>query len=736
MRCSKLLRLCIFATYTVAMFGERKPVTLDSLNEYRSRARQAPGDPLWAPDGKTFAYRYGKKLMLYDLGSRKSREIVTLDGLDSQAVSPPAAPRFEWENRHVDEASLQWDSSGRELLYSSNGDLFLIDVPGRKWKQITRTSAAEHDAKLSPDGKQVAFRRGWDLYALDLASGRETALTSGGSESLRNGGLDWVYPEELDLDTAYWWSPDSKSIAYLQFDLTGEPLYPHEDLTRSRPVYEPQRYPQAGDKNAQVRIAIASAAGGESKWIDLGDTVNSYLIPRAGWLPDSSGVWVVRTNRVQNELEFLRFNTSDLKQSTVYRESDPYWINVDGNPVFLKNGREFLWTSERDGSRHIYLYALDGAAPRQLTKGSWQVSGIVGVDESARKIYYTSNESSAIERQLYSVDLPEKASSASATQPAHRRISVGDGWHRIVMAPGGGHYLDVYSNLTTPLEATLRSIDGAAIEVYRPADRTPLEEFDLRPAEIVEFKGPSGVTLYGSLIKPPGFDPSKKYPVIVNVYGGPHVRLVRNAWPGVTDDQIYAHLGYLVWQMDGRGSSDRGHGFETPIYHNLGAVELEDQRAGIEHLISMGIADPHRIGVTGWSYGGFMTLNMMLNAPGLVQAGFAGAPVTNWLNYDTIYTERYMGLPAESADGYAATSLVSKAANLQGSLMIVHNLEDDNVLFQNTLQMANALESAGKQFQMLVYPQKSHGVSGLPARQMEAAEIAFFEKALKSEALH
>jgi dipeptidyl-peptidase-4 len=276
----------------------------------------------------------------------------------------------------------------------------------------------------------------------------------------------------------------------------------------------------------------------------------------------------------------------------------------------------------------------------------------------------------------------------------------------------------------------LRNAQGDPLAVYRKADRRSLDEFDVRPTEIVEFRGKSGATFYATLIKPAGFDPAKKYPVLVNVYGGPHGQAVRNAWPGFGIDQVYAHKGYVVWQMDNRGTSGRGHAFETPVSRNLGAIELADQREGIEHLIAMGFVDPARIGVTGWSYGGFMTLQMLLNAPGLFHAGFAGAPVTNWLNYDTIYTERYMGLPKDNGPAYAATSLPPQAGNLKGRLMIAHNLEDDNVLFQNTLQMITALEAAGKQFELALYPQKSHGVGGPAARQMEATMLDFFERSL------
>jgi dipeptidyl-peptidase-4 len=357
-------KTAVFLLFAYAAFGQKKALTLEALEEFRSTAgREVPGDPVWAPDGKTFVYRQGRRLRLYDLAAKRSREVVDLAALDAAAVSPPAAEQYGWENRRVDEATLQWAPRGGEVLYAGGGDLFLIGMDG-KWNQLVKTAVAEHDPKLSPDGKRVAFRRGWDLYVLDVASGRETRLTSNGSDTLRNGDLDWVYPEELDLGTAYWWAPDSSAIAYLQFNVAGEPLYPHVDLQGTRAVLEQQRYPQAGENNPDVRVGVVAAGGGATKWLDVGDTVNGYLIARAGWSADSKNVYVVRTNRIQNQLDFLLYDVASGKARTAYRESDNFWVNVEGDPVFLKDGKHFLWTSERDGFRHLYLYALDGGAPK------------------------------------------------------------------------------------------------------------------------------------------------------------------------------------------------------------------------------------------------------------------------------------------------------------------------------------------------------------------------------------
>jgi dipeptidyl-peptidase-4 len=430
---------------------------------------------------------------------------------------------------------------------------------------------------------------------------------------------------------------------------------------------------------------------------------------------------VVRTNRVQNELEFLTFDVASGKSSVVYKEKDQYWINVVGAPVFLSNGNEFLWTSERDGGRQVYRYSVNGKRPRALTADTRINASIVCANEE--DVFFTSETLG--ERRLFRAALD--GSSAQA-EPPH--ISKEGGTHRVTMDPACSHYVDTHSSATVPPETTLMAADGSELAILRPADMRALEELDLQPASRYLFRAPSGTLFQTRIIKPPNFDPSKKYPVIVQVYGGPHAQSVRNVWPGVTMDQVFANAGFVVWEMDNRGTWGQGHGFETPIHKHLGKVELEDQRAGVEYLISLGFVDRERIGVNGWSYGGFMTLNMMLNAPDLFKAGFAGAPVTDWLNYDSIYTERYMGLPKDNAEGYAQSSLIPRAKNLRGKLMIAHNIEDDNVLFQNTLQMIQALESEGKRFELSLYTQKTHGVNGADARQMESTMLDFFERSL------
>ena len=711
-------------------FAQKQPITLETLNSAgRGGGRGAgfAGLTTWAPDGAHFVFRQGSRLMLYDAATKTSKLFVDTAPMDAAAVKvPPDDGPTDWTNRRARVGGMQFSGDGKAMLYSAGGDLFLIHTDTTKWEQLTKTPVAELDAKISPDARMVAFRRGWDLYSVDVASGKETRLTSNGTETLRNGIPDWVYPEELNLGTGFWWSPDSKSLCYLQFDSSREPVFPHADMLGKRAFFEPERYPQAGENNPDVRLGVVAATGGPTKWLEVGDTRNAFLIARAGWMPNARSVYILRMNRVQNKLEMMSIDAESGEATSVFKESDPHWINLEGDIEFLRDGKRFLWTSQRDGGfRHVFLSSIDGKTVKQLTRGNWEVTAINAVNESESggRIYYTSNEPSPTERHLYSMKLDGSGK---------RQLTAANYTHNVSMSPTGAYYLDTYSNLSTPGRTTLHAGDGKELGVYREADRTQADQYDIRPTEIVRFKGPDGSEFYGRLIKPVGFEPGKKYPVIVPVYGGPGVASpVRNAWSGVNMDQVYAHKGYVVWQCENRGIMGRGHNFETAIHHKLGINELADQVAGVKYLISLGFADPARIGITGTSYGGFMTINAMLNAPDVFEAGVAGAPVTDWINYDTIYTERYMGLPKDNPDGYKETALTSKAANLKGKLLIFHNFEDDNVLFQNTLQMTNALQLAGKQFEFMLYPQKTHGVTGAASRQLQQMTVDFFDRALK-----
>jgi dipeptidyl-peptidase-4 len=701
------------------VFAAKKPVTLDVMLAGGARP---PVSVIWAPDGTRFAAVTRNTLSLYDAKSGKEKEIVSIDRLDSAATKTTSSGTFDWTNRRVGESPIQWLKDNRHLLVLAAGDLFLVDSEKGSFEQLTQTADAEKDPKLSPDSKSVSFRRGYDLYVMELANKVVTRLTNGGNPLLMNGELDWVYPEELYLETAHWWSPDSQSIAYLQFDTSKEPVFPQVYLLGAEGVLEPERYPKAGDPNADVRLGVVSAKGGSTRWMDLGDP-RDQLIARVAWAPDSKNVMVERLNRIQNRMDLVLTESASGKSRVVLHEEDPKWINVHDAPRFLGSGDRFLFESERSGFNHLYLFGLDGKVLQQVTSGDWLVDDVAGVSEAQNRVYFTSTEGNVTERQVWSVALDGTGKKQLTKQP---------GTHTASLSPTGAYFLDNFSSLTEPRRSTLMTGDGAEVRAYLKPDSAIADEYEILPTEIVNFTGPDGTKLYARLIRPAGFREGVKYPALVDVYGGPHEQTVLNSWGGANLDQVMAHKGFVIWQVDNRGSAGRGHAFESYLYRDMGRHEFEDQQAGIQHLISMGFVDPARIGMYGWSYGGYMTLYTATHGPGLLKAAVSGAPVSNWRNYDSIYTERYMGLPAENPDAYSTTSPINAADRMSGTkLLIVHNMEDDNVHFQNTVQMADAFENADRQFSMLVYSQRSHGVSGTPRKHLYESITGFFEENLK-----
>lgn len=684
-----------------------------------SQRRTPMPAPIWAPDGKHYALMSRQKMSVCDAAAGECTEWFDLGPLARQAHHASSTKPFGWQNRRVGTNSFEWAQNSRDALAAVDGDLFFVNASGKS-VQLTKTDEEEEDPKLSPDGTRILYRSRSNLFLLDVASKKVTALTSDGTETLLNGQLDWVYPEELDLNTASWWSPDSKKIAFLQFDVSKEFMYPQSDLLGERAQEEPQRYPQAGTPNALVRIGIIDVATREIKWMDLGSTEKS-LLARVIWLPDSKTVAVERLSRVQDKLELLFCDVENGKAHTVLTEKSKDWINFTDNFRPLESG-EFLWTSEASGFRHIYRYSAKGKLLNQITDGDWEVRGIAAVDEGKRMIRFVSSEASPLEAQLYAVSFDGGAA---------KRLTTEEGWHTIHSNADGSAFVDVFSSFNTPPQAILKNGAGERVKVLAEADKSAMDEYTLLPSEIVKIQAGNGATLYGRLTKPLNYVAGTKYPLIVEVYGGPGVQQVRNQWYGVNWRQMMAQKGYVVFSLDNQGSAGRGHAFEAPVYHNLGAQEVSDQKAGVAYLIQQGLVDPERVGITGWSYGGYMTIHSLLFAPDVFKVGVAGAPVTDWRNYDTIYTERYMGLPETEGARYDAASNVHNAEKLRGKLLIVHNFEDDNVLFQNSMQMANALEHADKMFYMQIYPQKTHGVSGELRRPLEEMTTEFFDSALK-----
>ncbi len=605
-------------------------------------------------------------------------------------------------------SAYHWAPNGKALLFTGSDQLVWLDLASMKSRVLIHGEKELEDPKISPDSRLVSYIQDYNLWIVSAEGGAPRQLTQGGSEQLHMGSLDWVYPEELDCSTAYWWSPDSSHIAFLQMDERPVTPYPIVNFLSYHGDIQTERYPKAGEANPIVHVGVVAAAGGEPLWMDTGKDTDVYLA-RVNWLPDSKRLAIQRINRAQTRLDLLLSDSSTGASSPILSEQDRYWVNVSDDLRFLDGGQRFLWSSERSGYRHLYLYATSGKLLAQLTSGDWQVNAVQGVDEKAGFVYFTSAEKTPIENHLYRVPL-----AGGKTE----RLTHDSGTHFVRLSPDASSWLDVFSTAMTPPRTDLYRADGSRVAVINENKVPELAEYNFSPVQFLTVDASDGAKLNAMMIKPPHFDPSRKYPVLVYVYGGPHAQIVRDAWAGPTFlwHQMMAQKGYIIFALDNRGMDGRGHVFETPIYHHFGKIELEDQLAGVRFLKSQPWVDPSRIGIWGWSFGGFMTVNAMLNANSVFKAGFAGGPVTDWRQYDTIYTERYMGRPQDNPEGYKDSSPVNHAANLRGKLLIAHGTGDDNVHFANTVELVEQFIQADKYAEVAIYPGRGHGVSDPPAR--------------------
>ncbi len=677
----------------------------------------------WAPDGKRFSYlargdNGAAELWTMDAATGERNVLVSADKL-KEMMQPEKAKNTQATGLgRVRAENYMWAPDGSHLLFIGSSNLLLLDLNTMSPTSLVSGEGDIEDPKFSPDGKWVSFVRDSNVWVVNVASGEMKALTTGGSEEVLKGKLDWVYPEELDARTAYWWSPDSSKIAYYEMDERPVTRYPIMDMSSPIGAMEYTRYPQAGEANPIVRVGVVAVTGGETKWMDTGADTNVYL-PRVDWLADSQRVAIQRLNRAQNRLDLLFCDATTGESKTILTETDKYWVNISDDLYFFSDNKRFLWSSERTGFRHYYLYDLSGKQLDQLTSGNWGISGTGGfgpgaashpdVDEAHGYIYFVSNKDDVRESQFYRLSMRDKSIT---------RLTKEAGTHYVAMSPDESAFVDTYSNTATPPRQDVYRADGTRVAVINENKVPELAEYSLAPVQFVNLAASDGTKLYAYIIKPPDFDPSKKYPVLVSVYGGPQAQEVRNDWnPQFLWDDALAQKGYIIFQVDNRGSYNRGHAFETPIYHHFGKVELEDQLTGVKYLKSLPYVDGSRIGIWGWSYGGFMTLNAMFNVPGVFKVGVSVAPVSDWHLYDTIYTERYMGRPQDNPEGYENSSPVNQAANLKGKLMLVHATGDDNVHFANTAEVLNKLIDANKYpAKLMIFPGRGHGISDRPAR--------------------
>ena len=603
--------------------------------------------------------------------------------------------------------SYQMNSAETAALINWSNDLFYYEFGSDRAVRLTTTPDEEVGEEFSPDGRMISFVRGNNLYVEDLGmQRRERALTSDGSAKILNGRLDWVYQEELygrGNFSAYWWSPDSTMIAYIRFDENPVPEFTVVDHIPYHQRIELTPYPKAGDPNPIVKLGIVNVIGGATRWIDTFKyQPEDFLISRVAWTPDSRKVTFQAQNREQTFLDLNFADARDGKSTTAFRETSKAWVAINDNPHWLKDG-SFLWQSERNGWNHFYHYSADGKLLRQVTDGSWEVSNFEGIDAEKGLLYFTGTRDSHIANQLYSVKL-------DGTRLT--RLTMSDGAHRVQVSPTQNYFVDFWSDLNTPTQTRLYDASGKLVRAINENAVAALKNYKLGTTTLLQVKTRDGFPMEAMMIKPPDFDPRKKYPVMVFTYGGPHAPQVRNSWGALTYmwHQALAQKGYIIWVCDNRTASGKGLESTWPVYQNFGELELKDIEDGLGYLKKQEYIDGERIGIWGWSYGGFMTSYALTHSKSF-KIGIAGGTVADWRDYDSIYTERYMRTPQNNPEGYKKSSPVHAAKDLHGKLLLIHGAIDDNVHMQNTIQFVYELQKAGKQFELMVYPRQRHGIT-------------------------
>ena len=663
----------------------------------------------WVDGGKKISYldTVSTFRSIYTLDFSDGERELVLDGRLLKANDSTEVFRIGAYVWSPDEHSILVTGTLPARRTKTGGNFGLFDIEAKTFRLLTNTDEPQSIIQFSPDGNSIGFVRSNNIFVVDVESGIEKQLTVDGSDETLNGNFDWVYEEEFKVITGWEWSPDGKRIAFWHLDVSNEPEFPivryprdsaHADLRM-------MKYPKPGDPVAEVRIGVVNVADGDVRWIDLGPTKDVY-VPRIQWTRNPEVLSVQKINRMQDTLQLLLADIETGSVTQVLEETSDGWIFVHNNLRFLERTEQFIWTSNRDGYNHVYLYNLDGTLVKQLTKGEWEVTEILEVNERRRLVYFVGTKNSPLERHLYSVRLDGSRTTTITKEP---------GTHDISLSPDFLVYLDAFSSTTRPSQSAIYTNDGTRVATLVENTRDVLRGYAISEQQFFSFTTLDNVALNGWMIKPHDFDPKKKYPVLMFVYGGPGSQTVKNMWGSTSFYwyQLLAQNGYFIVSIDNRGTGARGRDFMQTTLKQLGVWETHDQIEGARYLASLPYIDSTRIGIWGWSYGGYMTCMAMTLGAEYFKVGVAGAPVTHWRYYDAIYTERYMKSLESNPNGYEESSPITHASELKGNLLIVHGTEDDNVHWQNTIAFVDELIRQRKQVSTMFYPGKTHSVRGL-----------------------
>jgi dipeptidyl-peptidase-4 len=615
----------------------------------------------------------------------------------------------------ADETKLLLETNVQSIYrHSYTAENYIYDINTKKLSPLS-DKKEQQLATFSPEGSKVAFAYQNNIYIKDLISDKETQVSTDGKKNhVLNGVPDWVYEEEFGFSKAFDWSADGNKLAYIRFDESKVKTFdmtvyaglaPKLEQNKLYPENRQWKYPKAGDDNSVISVHIFDLKTNKTLKADIGTETDIY-IPRIKWTTDANQLIILRLNRLQNHLEILFTDAATGKTKVIYNEKNKYYIETDmfDNITFLEDGENFIYTSEKDGYNHIYYRSIDGKTEVQVTNGKWEVMDFSGYDERAKLFYYTAAEASPLLRDLYVTDLKGKKK---------KKLSTEEGTNRADFSKGFKYYINTFSSINKPTYVTLHNSKGEQIRVLKDNDglAEQVKQYGGVNKSFFKFKTSEGVELNGYMIKPHDFDANKKYPVLMYQYSGPNSQSVQNRW-SFGWDQLLAQKGYIVACVDGRGTGARGEAFRKITYQQLGKYETVDQIEAAKYLGSLAYVDAKRIGIWGWSFGGYETLLALTKGADYFKAGIAVAPVTNWRYYDNIYTERYMRKPQDNAGGYDDNSPINHVEKLQGKLLLVHGTADDNVHVQNSMEMSEALVQAGKQFRQFYYTNRNHGIYG------------------------
>jgi dipeptidyl-peptidase-4 len=698
----------------VGAIAQRQPkeLTLEDIFTSSKFATKTLNGIHWMKDGKHYSFyeqdSATKSTNIYLFSAIEKSSTLFLNTASLKIIENDPTFRFTGYQWSPDEKQILLITAPPERQYLSRltpaGNIFLYDLTTKVFRQLTNVNEPQYNVKYSPDGKFLGFVRLNNIYVIDVATGVERSLTADGTQHIINGRFDWVYEEEFGISDGWQWSPDGKRIAFWSFDENRVPEY---TLTQWDSLYLqliPMRYPKPGEKNSIVKIGVVDVQTNATRWMDIGANDDIY-IPRIQWTRDNNTLSIQRLNRAQNVLELLYAEVSTGATRAVLREEEEKWLEIHDALTFLDDGK-FIWLSERDGFRHFYLYKNDGTLVNQITKGEWETDAYYGVDQKSNMLYYSSTEATPLDRQIYKIRLDGKKKV---------QLTAKSGTHAAGFSPTYEYFLDTFSDASTPSTISLLENDGEFVALIQDNSVPALHDYPLGKADFLTFTTTDSVSLNASMLKPVDFDSTKKYAVFMFAYGGPGSQVVRNIW-GRTTDRLWSSLlnrkGYLIFVIDNRGTGARGKKFGQLGYRHLGKWEVNDHIEAAKYLATLPYVDNSRIGIWGWSYGGYTSSMVILKGSDYFKAAIAVAPVTNWKFYDNIYTERYMGTPQNNPDGYKESSPITYASKLKGKFLIIHGTSDDNVHFQNTANFVAALEKANKQFSTMFYPGKNHSIAG------------------------